>query len=135
MIRAAGILFIAKVDDQDAGLFLLRGPGGDFPNHFGIPGGKEEDEDKGDMLECALRECREEIGALPAGEPKLLMTQHLVHQANEDYPTDDVCFTTFTQRVAAQFTPKLCDEHTGFAWVALKDVMNEALPNAQPSVV
>ena len=122
MISAAGILFITSSDKGDVGLFLRRGDGGDFPGLWAFPGGCEEPEDEGSALETALRECREEIGTLPAGQPKLLMTNILRHVPNVDYPAEDVEFTTFTQRVSATFTPKLNAEHTGFCWIPLSDV-------------
>ena len=128
MIRAAGIMFITASDKGDVGLFLRRGEGGDFPGSWGFPGGREESEDEGSPLETALRECREEIGTLPAGQPKFLMTNILRHVPNVDYPAEDVEFTTFTQRVSAQFTPTLNDEHSGFAWVPLNEVAPVGIP-------
>ena len=135
MIRAAGILFLTQTDEGEVALLLRRGPSGDFPGTLGIPGGREEAEDEGDMMKVALREAHEEVGDFPEGQLRCLMTQQLFHTPNVDYPTEDVEFTTYVQRVDKPFTPTLNYEHTGFVWTPVKDVIEigKGIPAASSS--
>lgn len=113
MICAAGILIIAPGNQV---LFLLRGPGGDHPGEWCIPGGKREEEDSS-LADCAVRETLEECG-YSAVEAEL--KEHTRGIAGVDAPgSEAVDFTTFVCHVGEQFTPKLCEEHLGYAWAPL----------------
>lgn len=57
MIRAAGILIL---DKKGLALFLKRGPGGDMPGLWCVPGGRIEDGEE--PVDAAVRECFEEAG-------------------------------------------------------------------------
>lgn len=57
MIRAAGILIL---DTTGKALFLKRGPGGDYPGAWCLPGGCLEDGE--DAIDAAIRETNEESG-------------------------------------------------------------------------
>jgi 8-oxo-dGTP pyrophosphatase MutT (NUDIX family) len=131
MIKAAGILFLT---DQNHALFLRRSPMAlDFAGHWDFPGGAQEGDE--DAEETALREAREEIGAIPAGvqvphtrtkgsasilpgvagvgAPPVLPVPDGAPAAA---PANDVDYMTFLQRVGEQFIPKLSKEHDGWAW-------------------
>lgn len=41
---------------------------------------------------------------------------------------DDVDYTTFLKKVDSEFTPKLNEEHTAWAWVDPKEVLTEQPP-------
>lgn len=135
MIRAAGILFIAMTEQGEAGLLLLRGNGGDYPYTWGLPAGKEEPEDEGDMLATAKREANEEIGELPKGAPTFLMKTICLHQPDAEYPKEDVEFHTYVQRVEKSFTPTLNYEHDGYMWFPLNEVAPQSAVQPATSVL
>lgn len=136
-ILAAGILFL---DPKGNALFLKRGPSGDAPGAWCFPGGRCEGEETAEA--CAVREAKEECGTIPAGERTLWARRSLVDpvvilggpaapeaaglaQAAAQ-PQELVDFSTFLQRVDAQFTPTLDGEHVGYSW-ALADQPPEPL--------
>lgn len=129
MIRAAGILFLCG----DSTLLLRRGNGGDHPNEWCCPGGQLEDGETAEQ--AAIRECYEECGfRVKAGDlrpwtrtvaqPEQVLAAHQPASLRPDVDTakplyelgEEVDFTTFVVRLAAPFTPLLCDEHDGYAW-------------------
>lgn len=113
MISAAGILIVAPGNKV---LFLLRGPGGDHPLEWCIPGGKREPEDA-DLQACAIRETLEECGYAAVNAE---LSEHTRGVAGQDSPESEaVDFTTFVCHVGEEFTPVLCDEHLGYAWAPL----------------
>jgi 8-oxo-dGTP pyrophosphatase MutT (NUDIX family) len=119
VIKAAGILFITAADEV---LLLKRGASGDHEGEWCFPGGTTEDGETAEQT--AVRECEEEIGRCPEGE-RAVLTRRIA---------DGVDFTTFLQRVPETFTPKLNDEHTGWAWVS-KDAPSEPLhPGARVAI-
>lgn len=142
-MKAAGILFVTL--DGNA-LFLKRGPTApDFPDCWDFPGGGTEDDETPEQT--AVRETKEEIGTLPKGERRLHTRQRMSTAVSltpaagagaaglpvasdapaavpapappEPVQTTEVEFTTFLQMVAEEFTPKLNEEHTGYAWAPL----------------
>lgn len=95
--RAAGILFLTP---QGETLMMRRGPGGDFPHTWGVPGGHQE---KGETLaDTARREALEETGFAYKGDLTM------IH--------DDGQFQTFLAHVPEKFDVTICDESTGFVW-------------------
>lgn len=97
---AAGILYRSG----DSVLLLLRsGNAGDFPLHWGFPGGGIEEGETAEQ--AALRESQEEIGQAPT-DPLCVI----------DY---DDGFTTFGLNIAEPFAPVLNPEHLGYVWAPL----------------
>ena len=97
---AAGILYRSG----DSVLLLLRSANaGDFPLHWGFPGGGIEEGETAEQ--AALRESQEEIGQAPT-DPLCVI----------DY---DDGFTTFGLNVAEPFAPTLNPEHLGYVWAPL----------------
>jgi 8-oxo-dGTP pyrophosphatase MutT (NUDIX family) len=137
MTKAAGILFVSKTGTA---LFLRRtATAPDCPGCWDFPGGGQEGDESADLT--ALREAREEIGFVPEGV-RVLHTRTKSGSAPKGVadlaapvvgaPVDsgaatapppampvDVDFTTFLQRVTAEFTPELNDEHDGYAWAPI----------------
>lgn len=136
MTRAAGILFLTP---KKTALFLKRGPGGDYPGAWCLPGGHEEASDA-DAEATAKREAVEEVGSLPAGTRTLLTrsvtngipgavlpppTPAVVEGAAPEgvaaLPSpvaapEAVDFTTFLQEVPEPFEVVPDGEHVGYAW-------------------
>jgi 8-oxo-dGTP pyrophosphatase MutT (NUDIX family) len=101
-VRGAGMCL---VDADGNMLFLRRGQSGDHPGQWCFPGGTAEPGE--DPLATAQRECAEEIGDCPEGDPALM----------SDLMADDgVQFVTFAQSVPEQFEPELNDEHSDYTW-------------------
>lgn len=142
-IKAAGIMILCRTDDGETALFVKRGAGSDYPGMWAFPGGRCED---GETLEeCAERETREEIGAAPYSGLAVWTRRVAAQETTGAPPTplpgespaagmvanveaaggyvveggEQVDFTTFAARTKAQFTPKLGDEHTGWAWARI----------------
>jgi len=134
MMRAAGILF---VDPDGQVLFLKRGAGGDHPGAWCFPGGKVEGEETAEQ--CAVREAKEECGSVPDGS-RILWTRRVaidpvtipgvmapapdqsaaaIEVAQQVAVPEEVDFSTFLQKVDAQFVPKFDGEHVGFAWAPI----------------
>lgn len=113
--RGAGILFVTP---DKKGLFLKRGPGGDYPGYWCFAGGTTEGNETPE--ETAKREAEEELGKYPKGTLAL-------HCRTLTYPPPSpipgaggrIDFTTFVQRVTEEFAPTLNGEHTGYAWAPL----------------
>lgn len=102
MIAAAGILFVTE---DGKALLLRRSSAGDHAGEWCFPGGKVEDGETAE--EAAVREAREEIGFLPAGE----RYEWTRRQA------EGIDFTTFLQKVKTEFIPRIGIEHIGYAWI------------------
>lgn len=97
---AAGILYRSG----DSVLLLLRSANaGDFPLHWGFPGGGIEEGETAEQ--AAIRESQEEIGYAPT-DPLYAV----------DY---DGGFTTFGLNVAEPFAPVLNPEHLGYVWAPI----------------
>jgi 8-oxo-dGTP pyrophosphatase MutT (NUDIX family) len=78
------------------------------PNTWGLPGGKSESGET--LIDTMIRECREELGAMP---------DYLKLVPLEKFTTADSGFAyhTFFCSVADEFVPELNDEHIGYAWI------------------
>lgn len=143
LIKAAGILLL---DTKKNALFLKRGPGGDCPGMWCIPGGRVEDGESD--IQAAVRETFEECG-FRADESKLSYwtRQTANRETTGAEPTpppapsaspvaapapvvqiepngvavlggDKVDFTTFAMTEVEQFIPDLAKsgEHVAYAW-------------------
>jgi len=129
-ITAAGILFVVPAKRA---LFLKRGPGGDYPEMWCFPGGKQED---GETIEqCAERETIEEIGFLPEGHKFLWTRSHTEGQGLELPGAAEagelVDFTTFRQLVPSEFVVKVDDEHVGWCWAPVDQPPQPLHPGCQ----
>ena len=156
MNKAAGILFVSPTGNA---LFLKRTA--DVPDYAGcwdFPGGGREEGETAE--ECAIRECREEIGFLPDGQrsfhtrtkgsapkgvagvgasPILPVSVGAPAVLSPDLPLPTtpppqpppVDFTTFIQHVDEEFTPTLNDEHDGWAWAPLNAPPEPLHPGCQ----
>ena len=132
MIRAAGILFTCG----DSALFLRRAESGDHAGEWCIPGGKLEDGEE--AVEGAIRETYEEAGihikkdelspwtrTLTPAEPVLAM------EGLDLASPEAVDFTTFVVKVSHQFTPRLSNEHDGYAWSPITSPPQPLHPGCQ----
>jgi len=100
---AAGVFFYSK--NTNRFLYLLRTDTKN-PGTWGIPGGKLEENET--LLEGVMRECTEEIGGFPENT-KLVPIQK--------FKNHSFVYHTFFCAVEDEFTPKLNEEHCGYAWV------------------
>jgi 8-oxo-dGTP pyrophosphatase MutT (NUDIX family) len=103
MSVSAGIFFYSETTKRF--LYLLRNDDKNFGS-WGIPGGKIEKEET--LLEGLYRECVEEIGFFPI-DAKLIPIQKFVNHS--------FTYHTFFCTVEEEFTPKLNNEHLGYAWI------------------
>jgi 8-oxo-dGTP diphosphatase len=105
-VAAVGVWFYAV--DTGRYLYLMRNDP-KHPDSWGLPGGRIE---PGETLMAAIiRECREELGAMP---------DYIRLVPLEKFTTADQHFAyhTFFCSVAREFVPDLNHEHTGWAWLA-----------------
>ena len=102
IVSAAGIMFIAK----KAMLLLKRSNDG----LWGFPGGHIEAGETPEV--AAVRECQEEMGGCP-NDPRELFARRIA---------DGVDYSTFIQRTAEQFAPKLNDEHSDSGWFQIGEL-------------
>jgi 8-oxo-dGTP pyrophosphatase MutT (NUDIX family) len=105
-VNAVGVWFYSITTQRY--LYLLR----DDPRHpdtWGLPGGKIESGET--MIDAMKRECQEELGFMP---------DYLKLVPLEKFTSADGIFAyhTFFCSVADEFTPKLNNEHVGWAWIA-----------------
>jgi len=134
MIKASGILFLTP---DNLALFTHRGNGGDHPNEWAFPGGKQEDGET--IEECAIREAFEETGfkadvdhiklhtrgiaeacpapAMATGEAKDTLPSGA--SPVQPTPSEAVDFTTYICRVTESFAVTICDESTGYSWASI----------------
>jgi 8-oxo-dGTP pyrophosphatase MutT (NUDIX family) len=104
-IVAAGIMYVTPAGSA---LWLRQAGGGGFDPEWVFPGGKLEAGES--ARDAAVREAGEELGGAPLGTPLLL---------HQDVTARGVDYSTFLQVVPTEFTPKLSDEHSAFAWAPL----------------
>lgn len=118
-IHAAGILI---VNAKKEALFLKRGPGGDYPGTWGLPGGKLEAGEHPEQ--AARRECQEEIGSVPEGELSYWTRSNTTPTVAPELPGaaqpgELVDFTTFVVHVPESFPVQIEGEHVGWAWAPI----------------
>ena len=104
-VNAVGVWFYS-VDTQRY-LYLLRNDPR-HPHTWGLPGGKIETGET--LIEAMQRECQEELGFMP---------DYLKLVPLEKFTSSDQGFVyhTFFCSVSGEFTPKLNNEHVGWAWI------------------
>ena len=104
-VNAVGVWFYS-VDTQRY-LYLMRDDP-KHPNTWGLPGGKMESGET--IMSAMIRECEEELGFMP---------EYLRLVPLEKFTTVDHGFAyhTFFCSVAEEFTPRLNEEHIGYAWI------------------
>lgn len=104
-VNAVGVWFYSVATQRY--LYLLRNDPR-HPNTWGLPGGKIESGET--LIEAMQRECHEELGFMP---------EYLKLVPLEKFTSSDQGFSyhTFFCSVSGEFTPKLNDEHVGWAWI------------------
>ena len=106
IIKAVGIWFYSVKTSRY--LYLLRNDNRN-PGHWGLPGGKQ---DPGENLWTTLeRECQEELGQMPDFIQLLPLEKFTSNDSKFEYHT-------FWASVSDEFTPRLNQEHLGWAWIA-----------------
>ena len=103
--NAVGIWFYSQSTNRY--LYLIRNDP-KHPDSWGLPGGKME---AGESIMAAMvRECEEEIGSMP-DYIKLMPLEKFTSADN------GFVYNTFFCVVDGEFSPKLNDEHLGYAWI------------------
>ena len=105
-IAAVGVWFYSQSTQRY--LYLMRADP-KHPDAWGLPGGKIEPGET--MMMAMIRECREELGAMP---------EYVKLVPIEKFTSADGGFEyhTFFCIVETEFVPELNDEHSGYAWVS-----------------
>ena len=104
-LNAVGIWFYSASTGRY--LYLLRNDP-KHPNTWGLPGGKDESGES--LLDAMRRECSEEIGSFP-DTLKIVPIEQFTSADNH------FIYHTFFAVVTGEFTPRLNDEHHGYAWI------------------
>ncbi len=139
MIRAAGILIISN---RGNALFLKRGPGGDAPGLWCVPGGRIEGDEL--PIDAAIRETLEETGGFKARKDDLKAWSRTV-TPREGAPLtpppagvdgDTVEFTTFALTDVDEFAPDIAKsgEHVAHAWAPLNEPPEPLHPGVRLSL-
>ncbi|MGF6633535.1 8-oxo-dGTP pyrophosphatase MutT (NUDIX family)/uncharacterized protein (DUF2267 family) [Paraburkholderia sp. MM6662-R1] len=120
-IKGAGICLLTP---QREALFLLRSSTSNHPGEWDFPGGKSDGSETPEQT--AIRETREEIGAMPYGELGLMSSV-------EDL--DGVDFVTFRMNVIRKFKPRLqVEEHSAFRWAPLDNPPQPLHPGVKETI-
>ena len=104
-LKAVGIWFYSASTGRY--LYLLRNDP-KHPGAWGLPGGKVEGRES--LLDAMKRECSEEIGGFP-DTIKIVPIEQFTSADNH------FIYHTFFAVVTNEFTPRLNDEHQGYAWI------------------
>lgn len=94
----------------DGQVLLLLRAGNHNANTWGLPGGNREGSDQ-DLLETAIREATEEIGALP---PFRVVTEFLTQRGKHKQKHYTVFIAEMKEKDS--FAPQLNHEHTDWRW-------------------
>lgn len=106
LINAVGVCFFCSTTHRY--LYLLRSDPRS-PETWGLAGGRVEHGES--LLQAIERECREEIGEMPA-------YQRLVPIEKFTSADNRFAYHTFYCSVEHEFVPVLNDEHHGYAWIS-----------------
>lgn len=109
---AAGILLVTP---RKRALFIKRSEACTFPGMWCFPGGRMDDGETPE--ECAVRECREEIGIAPEGTRTYWTQTSRAGDGVEGVSAGS--FITYLQTVPEEFAPVLNDESVGWAWAPI----------------
>lgn len=106
VVNAVGVWFYSVSTQRY--LYLLRNDTR-HPDSWGLPGGKIEHNET--LIDAMHRECEEELGVMP---------EYIKLVPIEKFTSADGGFSyhTFFCSVATEFTPRLNEEHIGWAWIA-----------------
>ena len=104
-ITAVGVWFYSVATHRY--LYLMRDDS-KHPGAWGLPGGKIEAGET--IIETITRECQEELGSMP----EYIRLVPLEKFTSRDH---GFAYHTFFCSVEQEFTPKLNDEHIGWAWI------------------
>jgi ADP-ribose pyrophosphatase YjhB (NUDIX family) len=124
----AGLFIVHATCSTDASnreykvLLLKRSMASGNPGTWGLPGGNRDEEDNGDLYTTAVREATEEMGDTVPDDLRnlgVILTkrgkQGLKH------------YTVFVMETKnGEFVPSLNEEHTEFAWVDVKSLMDDS---------
>jgi 8-oxo-dGTP pyrophosphatase MutT (NUDIX family) len=105
IVNAVGVMFFCQ--ETRRYLYLLRNDP-KHPGCWGLPGGKISDNES--LIHAMQRECHEELGVWPRHK-KLVPVEMFTS------PDSKFHYHTFLCIVYKEFTPRLNDEHLGYAWV------------------
>lgn len=94
---------------EDTRRFLLLLRNRTHKNMWALAGGKSQDQET--TYQTILRECKEELGFIVAFKKLAPLNYYLSDDQNFNY-------VTWCGIVQKEFSPKLNDEHAGYAWVA-----------------
>lgn len=113
--HAAGVVFVAP----DGDILLLRRSNAEtnFAGHWALPGGKGEEGESPE--DTAVREAGEEIAGMPEGGEAEGGFDAMLKPLDARETPNGMTFHTFALPVPKKFTPKLNDEHSGYAWASL----------------
>jgi 8-oxo-dGTP pyrophosphatase MutT (NUDIX family) len=106
IVNAVGVMFYCL--ETDRYLYLLRNDPKN-PNSWGLPGGKVSGKET--LIKAMQRECHEELGVWPRHK-KLVPIEMFTS------PDSKFQYHTFLSVLDREFTPRLNDEHLGYAWVS-----------------
>jgi 8-oxo-dGTP diphosphatase len=117
---ATGILFIK----DDKILLMHRSGTGYADGYYAFVGGKC---DKGEtIIENAIRECYEEVGAIVA--PEDLQFAHVIHRIDADNDKNWVLFFFVVEKWQGEITNREPDKHDELAWFPLTALPEPMVP-------
>ena len=105
IVAAVGIWFYSQSTNRY--LYLMRNDP-KHPDSFGLPGGKIEPGES--IMAAMVRECEEELGSMP--DYVKLMPLEKFTSADGGFE-----YNTFFCITETEFTPRLNNEHLGYAWI------------------
>lgn len=121
MLEVAAVIL---TDEQDQILICRRKAGGNCGNLWEFPGGKREEGET--MEDCAVRECREELGIE-------ITVDGIFDQQQFAYPDKEIMFTFFWGHIV-DGVPQM-RVHSGLCWVQRQEMTQFAFCPADTALV